>query len=399
MRVVLAPTRFAGTLTAAEAAEAMARGWSRAAPHDEMVRAPMSDGGPGFLDVLGDALLGRGHLPLAGDVLAATVSDPRGRPVPAAVLVVEHEGKRTAYVESAQAVGPELVAPADRDPAHTSSAGLGELLDLALSTRPTTIVVGVGPTATHDAGAGMLAALGGGEPGVLARGGLLLADARAEEIEALTAARERFSGVRLTLATTATLPLLGFEGASAVEATQRGATPEQAQALESAFGRWVHVVERVLPQQRDLVTRQPRRVDREPGAGAGGGLGYALLLLGARRVDGADLVADLVGLSSTVREADLVVTGEGTYDWRSLRDSAPAAVSARAMAAGIPAVVLAGLVQVGRREAMTAGISGIYAVADRSDRVRTALADPAGSLEARAARVAATWSPAPEGSA
>ena len=390
MRVVLAPSRFAGTLTAREAAEAMARGWSRAAPHDEVVTAPMSDGGVGFLDVVADAV--------GGEVLAATVADPRGRPVPAGVLVVDDERRRTAYVEVAQACGPELVPESDRDPVHFTSTGAGQLLELALSTQPTSIVVGLGPTATHDAGAGLLAALGAGRTAALTQGGLALADVHADDLGGMTAVRDRFRDVRLVLATRATLPLLGFQGASAVEAEPRGATPQQAQALEAAFGRWTHLVGEQLPQPRDLVSGAARRLYREAGAGAGGGLGYALLLLGARRVDGSDLVADLIGLSALVREADLAVTGEGCFDWRSLRDSVPAVVSARAGAAGIPAVVLAGQVTVGRREAMTAGLSGAYAVCDRPTDLPGALADPVGTLEARAARIASTWSPAPESS-
>jgi len=390
MRVVLAPSRFAGTLTAREAAEAMARGWSRAAPRDEVVTAPMSDGGVGFLDVVADAV--------GGEVLAATVADPRGRPVPAGVLVVDDERRRTAYVEVAQACGPELVPESDRDPVHFTSTGAGQLLELALSTQPTSIVVGLGPTATHDAGAGLLAALGAGRTAALTQGGLALADVHADDLGGMTAVRDRFRDVRLVLATRATLPLLGFQGASAVEAEPRGATPQQAQALEAAFGRWTHLVGEQLPQPRDLVSGAARRLDREAGAGAGGGLGYALLLLGARRVDGSDLVADLIGLSALVREADLSVTGEGCFDWRSLRDSVPAVVSARAGAAGIPAVVLAGQVTVGRREAMTAGLSGAYAVCDRPTDLPGALADPVGTLEARAARIASTWSPAPESS-
>ena len=390
MRVVLAPSRFAGTLTAREAAEAMARGWSRAAPHDEVVTAPMSDGGVGFLDVVADAV--------GGEVLAATVADPRGRPVPAGVLVVDDERRRTAYVEVAQACGPELVPESDRDPVHFTSTGAGQLLELALSTQPTSIVVGLGPTATHDAGAGLFAALGAGRTAALTQGGLALADVHADDLGGMTAVRDRFRDVRLVLATRATLPLLGFQGASAVEAEPRGATPQQAQALEAAFGRWTHLVGEQLPQPRDLVSGAARRLDREAGAGAGGGLGYALLLLGARRVDGSDLVADLIGLSALVREADLAVTGEGCFDWRSLRDSVPAVVSARAGAAGIPAVVLAGQVTVGRREAMTAGLSGAYAVCDRPTDLPGALADPVGTLEARAARIASTWSPAPESS-
>ena len=389
MRVVLAPTRFAGTLTAGEAAEAMARGWSSAAPHDEVVTVPMSDGGPGFVDVLAAGL--------GGEILAATVDGPTGRAVPATVLVVDADGTRTAYVESTQAVGGDLVGTADRDPAHTSSAGVGQLLDLALTTRANRIVVGVGEAATHDAGAGLLAALGAGDLTRLGAGGLALATLTADDLSALGDVQRRFRGTSLVMATTATLPLLGFQGASAVEAEDRGATPEQAQVLESALGHWVDIVGRAHPQPKDLLTGGACRLDREPGAGAAGGLGYALYLLGARRVDGAALVADTLGLADRVRDADLVVTGEGTYDWRSLRDSAPAAVSEIAMAAGVPLVALAGQVRVGRREALTAGLSATYAVADRPAAVETALADPAGTLAARAARVAATWSPAPEG--
>jgi glycerate kinase len=389
MRVVLAPTRFAGTLTAREAAVAMGRGWATAAPHDDLVLAPMSDGGPGFLDVLGDAL--------GGQTLAAIVEDPTGRPVPAGVLVVDGGGTRTAYVEAAEACGPDLVADHTRDPAHTSSFGLGELLLLALSTESRRVVVGVAGSAVHDAGAGLLAALGAGDRDVLAAGGLALTGVTTGDLPGLSSVVHRFQAVELVLATSATLPLLGFQGASAVEAEDRGATKEEAQALEAAFGHWVDVVTRVLPQPRDLLGGGARRLDREPGAGVAGGIGHALLLLGARRVDGASYVADQIGLPELLAGADLVVTGEGTYDWRSLRDSATAAVSELAMTAGIPAVALAGQVRVGRREAMTAGLSGAYAVCDRPEDVPSALADPVGTLQARAARVAATWSPASEG--
>jgi glycerate kinase len=391
MRVVIAPTRFAGTLTAQEAAVAMARGWSAAAPHDDLVMAPMSDGGPGFLDVLGDAL--------GGQTLAATVEDPTGRAVPAVVLVADEAGTRTAYVEAAQACGPDLVDEDHRDPAHTSSFGLGELLLLALSTEPRRLVVGVAGSAVHDAGAGLLAALGAGDRDVLAAGGLALSQVTTGDLRGLSSVVHRFRAVELVLATSPILPLLGFQGASAVEAEDRGATKEEAQALEAAFGHWVDVVTRVLPQPRDLLGGGARRLDREPGAGVAGGIGHALLLLGARRVDGARFVADQIGLLGLLADADLVVTGEGTYDWRSLRDSATAAVSELAMAAGVPAVALAGQVRVGRREAMTAGLSGTYAVCDRPEDVPGALADPVGTLEARAARVAGTWSPTPGSSA
>ena len=148
MRVVFAPDKFAGTLSAVEAAAAMARGWARRAPDDDLVQVPMSDGGPGFVDVL--------HTALGGDLHAVTVTGPLGEPTPAAVLSVGD----TAYVESAQAVGLHLVEPDRRDPERAHTRGLGELLEQALATGARRIIVGLGGSATNDAGAGMLAALG-----------------------------------------------------------------------------------------------------------------------------------------------------------------------------------------------------------------------------------------------
>src|SRR5690349_17630898 len=260
MRVVLAPTRFSGTLTAPEAAEAMARGWRRSARHDDLVLAPMSDGGPGFLDVLAEAL--------GGETLAATASGPTGAPVPAAVLLVDQDGTRTAYVEAAQAAGPDLVPPDRRDPAHTSSFGVGELLDLAMSTGAARIVVGLAGSAVHDVGAGLLAALGAGERSVLGAGGVALTEVTTGDLPGLSSVVHRYRAVELVLATPATLPLLGFQGASAVEAEERGASREVAQALEGAFGHWVDVVTRVVPPPRDLLGGGSRRLDKEPGAGA-----------------------------------------------------------------------------------------------------------------------------------
>ena len=315
MRVVLAPTRFAGTLTAQEAAVAMARGLVR--------RGAARRPGAGAHVGRRSRVPRRARRALGGQTLAATVEDPTGRAVPAGVLLVDEDGTRTAYVEAAQACGPDLVDADHRDPAHTSSFGVGQLLLLALSTEPRRIVVGVAGSAVHDAGAGMLAALGAGERDVLGAGGLALQQATTGDLPGLTSVVHRFRAVELVLATSATLPLLGFQGASAVEAEGRGATREQAQALEAAFGQWVDVVTRVLPQPRDLLGGGARRIDKESGAGAAGGIGYALLLLGARRADGAQYVAEQIGLPALVAGADLVVTGEGTYDWRSLRDSAP----------------------------------------------------------------------------
>ena len=386
MHVVIAPDCFTGTLTAMQAAEAMAAGWHDTAPRDVLTLLPLSDGGPGFLDVLGNAL--------DGTTVALTVSDPLGREVPAAVLVTDVGGERTAYVESAQAAGLHLLAADERNPALTSTWGVGQLVRAALAERPSRIVVGLGGSGTNDAGAGMLAALGAGPAESLARGGGALATAPDDALQGLLALREELAGVELVLATDVDNPLLGFKGASAVFAPQKGATPEVAQQLEAALGRFTEIVARTLPAPTDLLTGAPRRLDREPGAGAAGGLGYALLLLGGHRVSGVQLVLDAVGFHDVLSGSDLVVTGEGTFDWQSLSGKVAAGVAEAALAAGLPSVVLAGQVLVGRRETMGLGISGTYAVAETPAQLDAAMLDPVGTLRARAARVARTWSPA-----
>lgn len=386
MHVVIAPDCFTGTLTAQQAAQAMGQGWAATAPQDLLTLRPLSDGGPGFLDVLG------GALPDA-QTMAVTVADPLGREVPAALLVVEDGTRRTAYLESAQAAGLHLLAADERNPALTSTWGVGQLVVAALAEGVDRIVVGLGGSATNDGGAGLLAALGAGEPHDLARGGLALAELSDAALPGLVEARERFRGVELVLATDVETPLLGLQGASAVFSPQKGASPEVAQALEGALGRFVEVVGRTLPEQTDLLTGAARRLDKTPGAGAAGGLGYALLLLGGTRVSGVGEVLEAVGLRDLLRAADLVVTGEGCFDWQSLQGKVVAGVAALALETATPSVVIAGQALVGRREAMTLGLSGSYAVAETPAQVEAAMTDPVGTLAARTARVAATWSP------
>lgn len=163
--------------------------------------------------------------------------------------------------------------------------------------------------------------------------------------------------------------------------------------MEASLGRFVEVARRTLPEPTDLLTGKPRRLDKEPGAGAAGGLGYALYLLGGTRVSGVAEVIEAVGLRDLLAAADLVVTGEGCFDWQSLQGKVVAGVAAVALDTATPSVVLAGQTLVGRREAMTLGLSGSYAVAETPEQVQAAMADPVGTLARRAARVAATWSP------
>ncbi len=385
MRVLIAPDCFTGTLTATQAAEAMAEGWALSAPGDTLTVVPLSDGGPGFLDVL--------ERSLPTQAVAVTVSDPLGREVPAAVLLAEQGGVRTAYIESAQAAGLHLLEADERNPALTSTWGVGQLLDAAVAEGAERIVIGLGGSGTNDGGAGLLAALGVGPAEVLARGGLALAEVEETDLLGLAQVRERLSAIDIVIATDVDNPLLGLDGASAVYGPQKGASPEQAQELENALSRFADRVHRVLPGSTDLFTGVGRRVDREPGAGAAGGLGFGLLLLGGRRVSGVEEVLRAVGFAERLGETDIVLTGEGSLDWQSLHGKAVTGVAAAALEHGVPTIVVAGQVFLGRRETMSIGLSGCYAVADSAEEIEAAMADPVGTLTARVARVARTWSP------
>ena len=367
MRVVVAPDGFGGTLAPAEAARAIAAGWSSAAPHDVLDLVPLSDGGPGLVGVLAEAL------PKAR-VVELVVEGPLAEPVTGCFLL---DGT-TAYVESASACGLHLVPADRRDPKVTTTYGVGQLVAAAVEAGATRVVVGLGGSATNDGGAGLLAALGvqrhdaAGER--LAPGGAALRDAAS-----LTGSVDL--GVELVAATDVDAPLLGLHGASAVFGPQKGASREDVALLDGALGRWADVLEAHVGRPvRDL-----------PGAGAAGGLGAALFALGAVREPGIALVTRLVRLSARVARADLVVTGEGTFDFSSLRGKVVSGVAAAAAAEALPCLVLAGQVTVGRRESAAAGIEAAYAVADAVG-VEAALAQPAEELAALAARVAREWS-------
>jgi glycerate kinase len=391
VRVLIAPDCFGGTLTGLQAAEAMAAGWRRGAPHDVIALLPLSDGGPGFVDTL--------HAALGGDLVPVTALGPLGEPVPAVVLRTTTPGGVVAYLEAAQVVGLQVVPTDRRDPTVTTSAGLGELLHAAVDLGAARVVVGLGGSATNDAGAGMLAGLGL-DGLALGGGGGGLTTVTADNLRGLRELRGSLAGVDLVVAADVDVPLLGLHGASAGFAAQKGATPEQAQHLERALGHFASVVAGALEGASAVrgglvgLSVDPRTLAQLPGAGAAGGLGFGLAVLGARVLPGAEVVADAVGLGRHAAGADLLVTGEGALDWQSLHGKVVSAVAREGLSRGVPVVVVAGQVHLGRREWAAAGITGAYAVAETPDQVPRAVADAAGTLAARTERVARTWSPA-----
>ena len=381
MRVLICPDSFGGTLSAPDVAEALAAGWQAARPDDELAQLPLSDGGPGLLDVLEAALPGSRRN-------ACTVQDPRGRPVSGHWL---RHGD-TAYIESAQACGLHLLAEPERDPGRTTTYGVGELIRGALDADAGRVVVGLGGSGTNDGGAGLLASLGlTGYDAAGARlppGGLALAEIAAllgtlyplDSLDPLDPLGTEAADVELVAATDVDAPLLGPYGASAVFGPQKGASPAQVQALDAALTCWADVVEQHLGvSAREL-----------QGAGAAGGLGFALLALGAHRRAGIDVVADAVGLTARIAAVDLVITGEGSFDASSLTGKVVSGVAARAAGQCVPCVVLAGQVSVGADQATNAGVGAAYSLAAAVGLER-ALAEPYAGLVLLAGRVAGQW--------
>ena len=364
MRVLIAPDKFAGTLSAVEAAEAIAAGWRRRAPDDELELVPMADGGPGFVDVL--------HASLGGELLAVNVLGPYGDTVPGTVLI--HSG--TAYVESAQACGLHLTPAEERHAEDASTYGVGELVRAACEEGATRVVVGLGGSGTNDGGAGLLAALGAtsSPADALTRGATGLGDL--QEVD-LAAARALVEGVELVAASDVDNPLLGLRGATNVFGPQKGVRDDRLQAVDALLER--------------LAGATDKKTALGKGAGAAGGLGFGLLLLGATRASGLDIVADAVGLPERARRCDLVITGEGAFDFSSRSGKVPYGVATIAAKALQPCIALAGQVLVGSREMRALGVESAYSMVDLVGE-EASFADPAGSLAALAERTAKSWS-------
>jgi len=359
MRVLIAPDKFAGTLTAVEAAEAIAEGWRRQAPDDELDLAPMADGGPGFVDVL--------HAAIGGELLAATAEGPHGERVPTTVLLADD----VAYVETSQACGLHLI---EGGAEFGSTTGVGELVLSAVESGARTVVVGLGGSGTNDGGAGVLAALGATADGVLDCGAVGLETITRVD---LTPARERLAGVELVAATDVDNPLTGMFGATRSFGPQKGIAEDRIALVDG----WLET----------FAAATDRRTSLEKGAGAAGGIGFALLALGATREPGIELVATHVRLAERARAADLVVTGEGAFDFSSRSGKVPYGVAAVAAEALRPCIALAGRVDVGAREMRALGVESAYSLVDLVGEER-ALADPARALVDLAERVARTWS-------
>lgn len=351
LRTLIAPDCFGNSLTAVAAADAIAEGWRRARPGDTLVTAPQSDGGPGFVEVLA-----AGHPDMT--LRRAVVRGPLDTDVEAAWVV--NPATSTAYIESAQACGLHLLGgpPTPHTAWLAHSRGVGQLIAAALASGARTIVVGLGGSGCTDGGRGMVDALGGAG-----------------------AAARALAGVDLVAATDVEHPLLGPMGAAAVFGPQKGADPATVIRLEARLAQW----------SGELEAATGRRVSASPGAGAAGGLGFALLALGGRRQSGAELIVAHTGTGEEIARADLLITGEGRLDDQSLHGKVVGSLAAAARRRGVPVLVLAGQVALARPALAAAGIAGAYSLSEHAGSVRRAIDEAAAQLSSLAFRTAGAW--------
>ncbi len=372
MKIVIAPDSYKESLSAAEAAAAIQRGFARVFPDAEYVCVPMADGGEGTAATLVAALAGEWAqvevaAPLDGSVTAHYGLLPNG----------------TAVMEMAEAAGLHLLAPDQRDVMRASTYGVGQMIFDALARGVRHIILGIGGSATNDGGAGMAQALGFGlqddnnQP--LARGGAALAQlAKVKWTHVLPALAE----CRFEVACDVSNPLCGEQGASAVFAPQKGANSAQVAQLDKALNHYADV----------LVAHGCEDYRNLPGSGAAGGLGFGLrTLFNAELKTGIDMVMAATGFADKIRGADLVLTGEGRMDGQTAFGKVPAGVLRAAQAQQVPVIGLAGCLGDGAETLNDLGFTAIFSTLAAPAPQAEILANGAQALERTAAQVAAVW--------
>jgi glycerate kinase len=343
MRVVLAPSAFKGSLAAAEVAGHLADGIVASAPFAEITAVPVSDGGDGLLDSVEGAGFERVFVDAADAVNVRRRTRYLRRGNQAIIELAE--------VAGIAALGEKLA------PLTATSRGVGQLMAVTLDSGCERIVLGIGGSASTDGGAGMVQALGGR---IFDAGGRDIGDggARLSAVAGLdlAALHPGLAQATLHVACDVDNPLTGRHGAARTYAPQKGADTGQVVRLEQALGRWADLVARVIG----------RDYREEPGAGAAGGVGFAVrALLGGELIPGVKLILDLCGFYEALRGADVVVTGEGSLDEQTLRGKAAAGVAMACQNAGVPVIAVAGRCELDPARARKAGFDAVYTLTER----------------------------------
>lgn len=325
MRVLIAPDKFKGTLPADSVARSIARGWRRIRPKDQLDLLPISDGGDGFGLVLGSHLGAR--------TMSLPVTHAAGKPHRARWWWVEEQ--RLALVEAAQSNGLALLPPGAHHPFQLDTLGVARLIRFAIRKGARHCIVGVGGSATNDGGFGLARGLGWSF--VDRRGQPILHWTDLSRLARIEPPLESLGSCRFTVATDVDNPLLGPQGASRVYGPQKGLAPKDIPIAEKCLRRLAEVVHAQLGVASDA-----------PGSGAAGGLGFGLMaFLGARRRLGFDVFAEFAGLDRLLKEADLVITGEGSFDRQSVMGKGVGQCIQRCARRKTPVLVLAGRVAPG----------------------------------------------------
>ncbi|MFJ4554954.1 glycerate kinase [Streptomyces massasporeus] len=368
-RVLVAADKFKGSLTAVEVAERVTAGLRRVLPDLEVEALPVADGGDGTVAAAVAAGFERREVRVAG---------PLGDEVTAAYAL---RGD-TAVVEMAEASGLQRLPAGVFAPLTASTYGSGELLKAALDAGARTIVFGVGGSATTDGGAGMLSALGArfldadGEP--VPPGGGGLAELATADLSGLDT---RLAEVELVLASDVDNPLTGPKGAPAVYGPQKGASPDDVAALDTALAHFAKVLQSTAgPEAAEYAA--------SPGAGAAGGIGFGALLLGARFRPGIEVMLDVLGFAPALDRADLVITGEGSLDEQTLHGKAPAGVAVAARAADKDVVAVCGRLALPPQTLGRAGFRRAYPLTDAEPDVAKCITEAGPILERVAERIA-----------
>ncbi|TFW19366.1 glycerate kinase [Duganella callida] len=371
MKIVIAPDSFKESLTAMAVANEIEAGFREIFPDAEYLKLPVADGGEGTVQAMIDASGGRR--------VALDVTGPLGEPV-SAFYGLMGDGQ-TAVIEMAAASGLELVPPARRNPLRTTSYGTGQLILDALERGARRFVLGIGGSATNDGGAGMLQALGG-----------RLLDATGAELPAGGGALNMLDRIDLSnldarindcvfdVACDVSNPLVGPQGASAIFGPQKGATTEMVARLDDNLRHYAAVIARDLGQD----------VAEVPGAGAGGGIGAAMLVfLNGRLRPGSEIVTAAVGLDAAVADADLVITGEGRIDGQTIQGKTPVGVARVAQRHGKPVIAIGGSLACGAAAVHAHGIAAVFGAVSRPCTVEEALAAAAVNVRSAARNIAA----------
>ncbi|MEO5312645.1 glycerate kinase [Pseudarthrobacter sp. CC12] len=379
MRIVIAPDKFKGSLSAPEVCSHLEKGLQRGAGGNlDIVRIPVADGGEGTLD----AAVGSGFTRRT-----ATVTGPTGQPVEADFAVRGHE----AVIEMATASGLALVPsvrngrrPDSADATTATSLGTGQLIRAALDAGCRRIILGVGGSANTDGGAGLLQGLGArfldSRNNELSPGGAALANLHSIDF---TDFEPRLVDTRFVLASDVDNPLLGAQGAAAVFGPQKGAAQQDVGMLDAALARFVEVL------AREIGFRAVKAAEA-PGAGAAGGVGYAAIaVLAATRRPGIDVVLEFTGLADRLAGADLVITGEGSLDEQSLLGKTPMGVARAAAGQGVPVVAVCGRTTLDQDQAAAAGFEDIHALTALETDVDRCIAEAGPLLEQLGTQISA----------